>query len=118
MSERVKEVNDNSFETEVLQSDNPVLVDFWAEWCGPCRMLAPTIEAVAEQYRSSASVVKLNVDNNPQSAANYGIKGIPTMILFNKGKEVERIVGVTSKESIGRLIEKHARLEAPKHKAA
>ena len=118
MSERVKEVNDNSFETEVLQSDKPVLVDFWAEWCGPCRMLAPTIEAVAEQYRSNASVVKLNVEHNPQSAANYGIKGIPTMILFNKGKEVERIVGVTSKESIGRLIEKHARLEAPKHKAA
>jgi len=118
MSERVKEVTDNSFETEVLQSDKPVLVDFWAEWCGPCRMLAPTIEAVAKQYRSSASVVKLNVDDNPQSAANYGIKGIPTMILFNDGKEVERIVGVTAKESIGRLIEKHAWLEAPKHKAA
>ena len=118
MSERVKEVNDSSFETEVLQSDQPVLVDFWAEWCGPCRMLAPTIEAVAEQYSSSASVVKLNVDDNPQSAANYGIKGIPTMILFNKGREVERIVGVTGKESIGRLIEKYARLEAPKHKAA
>jgi len=118
MSERVKEVTDNSFETDVLQSDKPVLVDFWAEWCGPCRMLAPTIEAVAEQYRSSASVVKLNVDDNPQSAASYGIKGIPTMILFNNGREVERIVGVTSKESIGRLIEKHARLEAPKHKAA
>jgi len=118
MSQRVKEVNDNSFETEVLKSDQPVLVDFWAEWCGPCRMLAPAIEAVAEQYRSSASVVKLNVDDNPQSAATYGIKGIPTMILFNQGKEVERIVGVTGKESIGRLIEKHARPEAPKHRAA
>lgn len=118
MSERVKEVNDNSFETEVLQSDQPVLVDFWAEWCGPCRQLAPTIEAIAEQYWASASVVKLNVDDNPRSAANYGIKGIPTMILFNKGKEVERIVGATGKESIGRLIEKHARLEAPEHKAA
>ena len=118
MSERVKEVNDNSFEKQVLQSDQPVLVDFWAAWCGPCRMLAPTIEAIAEQYRASASVVKLNVDDNPRSAANYGIKGIPTMILFNKGKEVERIVGVTGKESIGRLIERHARLEAPEHKAA
>ena len=107
-----------NFEEEVLKASTPVLVDFWAEWCGPCRMLAPTIEAVAKQYRSSASVVKLNVDDNPQSAANYGIKGIPTMILFNKGKEVERIVGVTAKESIGRLIEKHAWLEAPKHKAA
>jgi thioredoxin 1 len=118
MSERVKEVNDNSFEKQVLQSDQPVLVDFWAEWCGPCRLLAPTIEAIAEQYWASASVVKLNVDDNPQSAANYGIKGIPTMILFHKGKEVERIVGVTGKESIGRLIERHARLEAPEHKAA
>jgi thioredoxin len=118
MSERVKEVTDNSFETEVLQSDKPVLMDFWAEWCGPCRIMAPMIEAVAEQYSESASVVKLNVDDNPLSAANYGIKAIPTMILFNKGKEVERIVGVTGKESIGRLIEKHARLEAPKHKAA
>ena len=118
MSERVREVNDNSFEKEVLQSDKPVLVDFWAEWCGPCRMLAPTIEAVAEQYWATASVVKLNVDDNPRSAANYGIKGIPTMILFSQGKEVERIVGVTGKESIGRLIEKHAQLEAPKEKAA
>ena len=118
MSERVREVTDNSFETEVLKSNQPVLVEFWAEWCGPCRMLAPTIEAVAEQYRSSASVVKLNVDDNPQSAANYGIKGIPTMVLFNNSKEVERIVGVTGKESIGRLIEKHARLEAAEQKVA
>jgi thioredoxin 1 len=118
MSERVKQVADNSFETEVLQSDKPVLVDFWAEWCGPCRMLAPTIEAVAKQYRSTASVVKLNVADNPQSAAKYGIKGIPTMILFNKGKEVERIVGVTGKESIGRLIEKQAQMADPKSKAA
>ena len=118
MSERVKEVTDNSFETEVLQSDKPVLVDFWAEWCGPCRMLAPTIEAVAEQYRSSASVVKLNVDDNPQSAANYGIKGIPTMILFNKGKEVERIVGLVRKESIGRLIEEQARLDRAEKRVA
>lgn len=118
MSERVKEITDNSFESEVLQSDKPVLVDFWAEWCGPCRMLAPTIEAVAEQYSASASVVKLNVDDNPVSAANYGIKGIPTMILFNEGKEVERLVGVAGKESIGRLIEKHARLEIAEQKVA
>ena len=118
MSERVKEVTDDSFEREVVQSDKPVLVDFWAEWCGPCRMLAPTIEAVAEEYSASAVVVKLNVDDNPISAASFGIKGIPTMILFNHGKEVERIVGVTGKESIGRLIEKHARREAAEQKVA
>jgi len=118
MSERVKEVTDSSFETEVLQFGQPVLVDFWAEWCGPCRMLAPVIEAVAEQYSASASVVKLNVDENPVSAANYGIKGIPTMILFNGGKEVERIVGVTEKESIGRLIEKHVRLDRAEKRVA
>ena len=118
MSERVKEVTDNSFEKEVLRSEKPVLVDFWAEWCGPCRMLAPAIEAVAEQYFASASVVKLNVDDNPVSAANYGIKAIPTMILFNHGKEVERIVGATGKESIGRLIEKQARLEAAEQRVA
>ena len=118
MSERVKEVTDFAFETEVLQSDHPVLVDFWAEWCGPCRMLAPVIEAVAEQYWATASVVKLNVDENPVSAANYGIKGIPTLILFNKGKEVERIVGLAGKESIERLIEKHARLDRTEKRVA
>ena len=95
-----------------------MLVDFWAEWCGPCRMRAPVIEAVAEQYWASASVVKLNVDDNPVSAANYGVKGIPTMILFKHGKEVERIVGVTGKESIGRLIEKHARLARTEKRVA
>ena len=118
MSGRVKEVTENSFETEVLQSDQLVLVDFWAASCGPCRMLAPVIEAVAEQYSASALVVKLNVDENPVSAANYGIKGIPTMILFNGGKEVERIVGLTGKESIGRLIEKHARLDRAEKRVA
>lgn len=118
MSERVKEVTDKSFETEVLQSNQPVLVDFWAEWCGPCRLLAPVIEAVAEQSSASASVVKLNVDENPVSAANYGIKGIPTMILFNGGKEVERIVGLAGKESIWRLIEKHARLDRTEKRVA
>ena len=106
MSEYVKEVNDTSFETDVLQSKQPVLVDFWAAWCAPCRMIAPTVEAVAEQYSGSASVVKLNVDENPSISQRYGIKGIPTLILFREGKEEERIVGATSKESLSRLIEK------------
>jgi thioredoxin 1 len=107
MSEFVKEVSDSSFEKDVLGSSKPVLVDFWAQWCTPCRMLAPTVEAVAQQYSDSANVVKLNVDDNPTTAQRYGIKGIPTLILFRQGKEVERVVGATSKESITRMIEKY-----------
>jgi thioredoxin 1 len=110
MSEKVKTVSDSSFEKDVLQSDKPVLVDFWAEWCAPCRMLAPTVEAVGEHYVESAHVVKLNVDDNPATAGTYGIKGIPTLILFKEGKEVERIVGATSKETISRTIEKYLSL--------
>lgn len=107
MSDRVSNVTDGSFETEVLQAGKPVLVDFWAEWCAPCRMLAPTIDAVAEQFSETAGVVKLNVDDNTATAQRFGIKGIPTLILFNEGREVERVVGATSKESISRMIEKH-----------
>jgi thioredoxin len=109
MSEHVTDVSDGSFEKDVLQSDKPVLVDFWAAWCAPCRMLAPTVEAVAEQYSGTARVVKLNVDDNPSISQRYGIKGIPTLILFKGGKEEERVVGATSKEAIARMIDKHVR---------
>ena len=107
MSDIVKEVNDSDFESQVLNSDRPVLVDFWAPWCAPCRMLAPTVEAVAQNFQNSASVVKLNVDDNPAVSQRYGIKGIPTLILFKNGKEEERVVGATSKEAISRMIDKH-----------
>ena len=107
MSEFVKEVSDSSFEQDVLGSSKPVLVDFWAQWCAPCRMLAPTVEAVAERFSETASVVKMNVDDNPSTSQRYGIKGIPTLILFRDGKEVERVVGATSKESISRMIDKY-----------
>ena len=107
MSEHVREVSDSSFEQDVLQSNAPVLVDFWAEWCAPCRALTPTVEAVAEKYAGSARVVKLNVDDNPSISQRYGIKGIPTLILFKGGKEEERVVGATSKEAISRMIDKH-----------
>jgi thioredoxin len=111
MSERVREVTDDSFEHEVLLSERPVLVDFWAEWCGPCRLLAPTVEAIAEQYSEIAAVVKLNVDHNPSTTEAYGIKGIPTLILFSEGREVERVIGsTTSKELISRMIEKYSSL--------
>jgi len=82
MNESVKEVSDSAFEHEVLESEKPVLVDFWAAWCGPCRMLAPTLEAIAEQYSENAAVVKLNVDDNPSTAQAYGIRSIPTLMIF------------------------------------
>lgn len=107
MSEHLTEVSDNSFEQDVLQSNKPVLVDFWAAWCAPCRMLAPTVEAVAEKYADTATVAKLNVDDNPNISQRYGIKGIPTLILFKSGVEEERIVGLASKETISRLLDKH-----------
>jgi thioredoxin 1 len=107
MNQFVSEVSDNSFENDVLKSDKPVLVDFWAAWCAPCRMLAPTVDAVAEKYNGSAKVVKVNVDENPSVSQRFGIKGIPTLILFKGGKEEERVVGATSQESISRMIDRH-----------
>lgn len=107
MSEHVTEVNDANFEQDVLQSDQPVLVDFWAAWCAPCRMLTPTVEAVAEKYAGVARVVKINVDENTSVSQRFGIKGIPTLILFKAGKEEERVVGATSKDAISRMIDKH-----------
>ncbi len=107
MNEHVKEVSDASFEEAVLQSKQPVLVDFWAPWCAPCRLIAPMVEAVAEQYREGAAVVKLNVDDNPSTSGRYGIKGIPTLILFHQGTEAERVVGAVSKDALSRMIEKH-----------
>jgi thioredoxin 1 len=107
MNEHVTDVSDGTFETDVLQSDKPVLVDFWAAWCAPCRMLAPTVDAIAETYAATAKVVKLNVDDNPAVSQRFGIKGIPTLILFKAGKEEERVVGATSKDAISKMIDKH-----------
>jgi thioredoxin 1 len=118
MSERVKEANDSSFELVVLKSEKPVLVDFWAAWCGPCRIIAPTIEALAAQYSESVKMAKLNVDDNPLTTATYGIKGIPTLILFSGGKEVERMVGANSKESISQMIDKYNRAGRIQEQAA
>ena len=106
MSEFVSEVSDQSFEQEVLKSEQPVLVDFWAEWCHPCKMLAPAVEHVAQKYQGKTKVVKLNVDDNNQTAQKCGIKGIPTLILFKGGSEAERVVGATSKDNISRMIDR------------
>lgn len=112
MGDFVKDVMDNNFEQEVLASDKPVLIDFWAEWCAPCRMLTPTVEAIAEKYKDNAKVYKLNVDDNPQTAQRYGIKGIPTLIVFKDGKEQERIVGATSANTISKMLESFITLAA------
>jgi thioredoxin 1 len=108
MSEFVKEVNDADFDALVLKADKPVLVDFWAEWCGPCLALAPTIDAVAKEYEGRALVVKLNVDNSPATAQRYGIRGIPTLVLFHRGDEAQRLVGFSSKGSIADMLNKVA----------
>jgi thioredoxin 1 len=103
----VNEVNDTEFQGNVLSSDQPVLVDFWAAWCGPCRMIAPSVEAVAEQFNGKAKVFKMDVDNNMDTPSRFGIKGIPTLILFKGGQEQERVVGAVSRDAIARLIEKY-----------
>jgi len=109
MRDFVTEVNDANFESEVLKSSQPVLVDFWASWCAPCRMLAPTVELVAEKYQGKAKIVKLNVDENESSSSNYGVKGIPTLILFRDGQEAERVVGVppNAKDYISQMLDNH-----------
>jgi len=109
MNKFVTEVNDANFDSEVLKSAQPVLVDFWADWCGPCRMLSPTVESVAEAYQGKAKTVKLNVDDNISSSTSYGVKGIPTLILFRDGKEAERVVGVppNAKDYISQMLDRH-----------
>jgi thioredoxin 1 len=107
MSELVTAVSDSNFEKEVLQSGQPVLVDFWATWCGPCRVLAPVLEKVAQKYEGNARVVKVDVDENSSTTQRYGIKGMPTLVLFKDGNEQERIVGAVSGEVISRMIDKH-----------
>jgi len=103
----VQQFTDQNFEAEVLKSDKPVLVDFWAEWCAPCRMMAPAVEAIAAEYADRAKVGKLNVDENQSSAGRYNIRGIPTLLLFKNGEIEEQSVGVTSKDAIAQMLERH-----------
>ena len=107
MSGKVGEVGDQNFDTEVLKASVPVLVDFWAAWCAPCRMLAPVVDAIAEKYEGKARVVKLNVDENIATAGKYNIRGIPTLLLFKDGIIKESIVGNTTKDTISKMIDNH-----------
>nr|HID14780.1 thioredoxin [Anaerolineae bacterium] len=93
-------VTDDTFESEVLQAEQPTLVDFWAAWCGPCRMVAPVVEAIAEEYDGRLRVAKMDVDSNRQTPGRYGVQGIPTLILFKNGVEVARIVGYRPKDAL------------------
>jgi thioredoxin 1 len=100
------EFNDGNFESEVLKSDKPCLVDFWAEWCGPCRMVGPVVEEIAKEYEGKLKVGKLNVDQNSQTAAKYGIMSIPSILFFNGGKMVDQIIGAVPKKQFVEKIEK------------
>jgi thioredoxin 1 len=107
MSTNIADVGDANFTTEVLRSQQPVLVDFWAEWCGPCRTLGPIVEEIADEYRDVTRVLKLNVDQNPSAVERYRVQAIPTLILFQNGEEKERLVGAARKAVIARAIDAH-----------
>jgi thioredoxin 1 len=100
-------VTDNSFQEDVLDSSVPVLVDFWAPWCGPCRMVAPVVDEIAQQYDGRVKVVKLNTDENPKTASDYGIRSIPTLMIFKGGQRVDMVVGAVPKTTLANTLEKY-----------
>ena len=103
---KVHEIGDGSFEQEVLRSDIPVLIDFWAPWCGPCKAIAPVVEELAGEYQGRLKVVKLNVDDNPQTPSRFGVRGIPNLILFKGGEVADQIVGAVPKAHLIRAIDR------------
>ena len=100
MAEQIVHISDESFEEEVLQSERPVLIDYWAEWCGPCKMFAPVLDEIATEYSDRLKVVKLNIDDNPQTPPKYGIRGIPTLMVFKDGQVEGTKVGAVSKAQL------------------
>ncbi len=105
MSDKVTQVSDADYQEVVLEADVPVLVDFWAPWCGPCRMISPIVEELAEEYDGDVLFAKMNTDENPNTPGKLGIRGIPTLILYQNGKEADRIVGVTPKPALKNKID-------------
>ena len=106
MSEKIIQITDDSFEADVLQSDKPVLVDFWAEWCGPCRMVSPVVEELAKDYEGKVKFVKVNVDEANELASKYNVFSIPTLVILNKGELISQQVGAASKESYKSMIDR------------
>jgi thioredoxin 1 len=110
MSNKVVQLNENNFEQEVLKSDYPVLVDFWAPWCGPCQLVGPIIEELAKSYQDKLKVAKLNVDENSNLSSRYQILSIPTLILFKNGQPVDSVIGATTKHKLEALLRRHLQL--------
>ncbi len=107
MSENVLEFKDDEFDSQVINANTPTMVDFWADWCAPCKMMAPAVEQLASEYAGRLRVGKLNVDENPKTATRFGIRGIPTLLIFKEGDVVEQIVGVRSKKDLQKLIDQN-----------
>ena len=107
MSEAIKHITDNSFETDVVQAGKPVLLDFWAEWCGPCKMIAPILEEIAKEYGDKIQIAKINVDENQEIPAKFGIRGIPTLILFKNGEIAAQKVGALAKSQLTAFLDSH-----------
>ena len=105
MSDSILHVTDSSFEDEVLKSEQPVILDFWAEWCGPCKMIAPILDELSEQYKDKLTVAKINIDDNQNTPQTYGVRGIPTLILFKDGDVVATKVGAASKSQLEAFID-------------
>ena len=106
-NEHIVHTSDASFDKDVLKSDKPVLLDFWAEWCGPCKMIAPILDDVAKEYQGRLRIAKLNIDENPQTPPKFGIRGIPTLILFKNGTVEAQKVGAVSKSQLAAFLEQH-----------
>jgi thioredoxin 1 len=107
-SDKVQNLTDGNFDTTIQNSTVPVLVDFWAEWCAPCRRLAPAVDAIAAEMEGKVLVAKVNVDENPATPGRFGVRGIPTLILFKGGKVVDQVVGLVSKDELKQLVSNHA----------